>query len=193
VTAVTNVYKYDPERYGDGVHRILTFANDEASGLGQSPIPQGELRVYAETDAPDDGTTHLRFVGRGETKYVPTEQKAEVDLGVTTLVTVQPTLMEQATENTLLNRHGDLIGWDTRQEWTLQMANARDLPVTIETTLPLPHAYWRHTAAPTPGVTITIHDATHLRITATLAPHQRLSLPFTLRLYEGTRREEMDK
>ncbi len=43
---VVNLYKFEEERYCPRVNRFLSFKNDEAHKLGQTPIPDGNLKVY---------------------------------------------------------------------------------------------------------------------------------------------------
>ena len=42
---VTNLYKYEEERYGKSVVRFLSFKNSTSHNLGQTPIPDGMIKV----------------------------------------------------------------------------------------------------------------------------------------------------
>jgi len=42
---VINLYKFEQERYGPQVVRFLSFKNDREHKLGQTPIPDGSLKV----------------------------------------------------------------------------------------------------------------------------------------------------
>lgn len=43
---VTNLYKFEVERWGDQTMRFLSFANTRAHQLGETPLPNGRVRVF---------------------------------------------------------------------------------------------------------------------------------------------------
>jgi hypothetical protein len=47
---VTNLYKYDEQRWGNSTMRFLSFANTEACKLGEDPLPNGTVRVFRNVD-----------------------------------------------------------------------------------------------------------------------------------------------
>jgi hypothetical protein len=75
---VVNLFKYEQERYGNSVMRFLSFKNDEAHKLGQTPIPGGMLRVCRTVDEPG----YLSYEGQSEFKYIPVNEKVELNLGL---------------------------------------------------------------------------------------------------------------
>jgi hypothetical protein len=74
---VVNLYKYEEKRYGPSVIRFLSFKNDEAHNLGQTPIPGGMLKVYRGVD----NEQHLAYVGQSSFKYIPVDEDVELNLG----------------------------------------------------------------------------------------------------------------
>jgi hypothetical protein len=70
------VYRYRPAEYGDRLVRLYLFTNDAASGLGTTPLPEGQMQVLRE-----DGRGGLRYLTRYALKYAPIGDKVEVNLG----------------------------------------------------------------------------------------------------------------
>jgi hypothetical protein len=106
---VVNLYKYEQQRYGNGVIRFLSFKNDVEHELGDTPIPGGMLKVYRGID--DAG--HLSYTGQSSFKYIPVDEDVELNLGAVSNVVVEPLLMNFKTESfeyELTTYHG------TRQE-----------------------------------------------------------------------------
>ncbi|MBI4574670.1 MAG: DUF4139 domain-containing protein [Planctomycetes bacterium] len=181
---VVNLYRHERERFGEGVHRFLLFANDKEHHLGETPLPDGQVMVYRRAD----DEAHLGFVGRAPTRYIPVDQKVELDLGVDQAVLVTATLMDLKTENHSFDGHGDLNGYDDVQQVVLRLRNLQELAARVEVTLNLPHAYW-DLSSEAEGAGYERWDVDTVRFTVELAPGLERKLPFVLRLYEGVRRE----
>jgi len=69
-------YWYRPRRFGDRLTRVLIARNDEASGLGTTPLPDGTVRVFR---AHADGA--LGYLAARRMRYVPIGDRLELDLG----------------------------------------------------------------------------------------------------------------
>ncbi len=112
---VTNLYKYDEQRWGNSTMRFLSFANTEACKLGENPLPNGTVRVFGTVD---DGSSFvvpqrqpnvhneagsivydLSYIGATGIKYIPVGEVVELELGAAQKVTVEPKLMRTRTEN----------------------------------------------------------------------------------------------
>ncbi|MCF7975630.1 MAG: hypothetical protein K9N55_17570, partial [Phycisphaerae bacterium] len=74
---VTNLYKFEEDRYGDAVVRFLSYANDTAHKLGDTPIPGGQLKVYRDTGK----NARLSYTGESAFKYIPVNEDVELNLG----------------------------------------------------------------------------------------------------------------
>lgn len=70
-------YRYRPQEYGDQLVRLYLLANDEASGLGETPLPDGQVRIFRRNDRGG-----LSFVAAQHVKYVAIDDKIELNLGV---------------------------------------------------------------------------------------------------------------
>ena len=70
------VYRYRVPEYGEQLVRLYTLANDKASTLGETPLPDGIVRLFRHND-----TNGLSFVTAQPIKYVPIGDKIELNLG----------------------------------------------------------------------------------------------------------------
>lgn len=180
---VVSLYKYDEEQYGPVPVRFVAFANDEDHKLGQTPIPNGRIRIYRYADAEQ----YLSYVGGSEAKYIPVDEEIELNLGPARQLKLEPKLMEYRTENFMYDAHGNISGWDEVRTWKLELANTRELRVKLEITRGFATAYWALETARESGYEK--HDATHARFTVELKPRSRFDLIYTVTTYHGTREQ----
>lgn len=180
---VVSLYKYDEEQYGSEPVRFVAFANDEDHKLGQTPIPNGRIRIYRYADAEQ----YLSYVGGSEAKYIPIDEDIELNLGPARQIKVEPNLMEYRTENFMYDNNGNINGWDEIRTWKLELANTRELRVKLELTRGFGTAYWALETGRQSGYEK--HDATHARFTVELKPRSKLDLEYTVRTYHGTREQ----
>ncbi|TKJ34098.1 MAG: hypothetical protein CEE38_18710 [Planctomycetes bacterium B3_Pla] len=180
---VESLYKYDEERWGKQAIRFVKFANDEEHNLGDTPIPNGAVKIYGKADT--EG--HLSYVGGANIKYIPVDEEVELNLGPARLVEVEPKLMEFKTDNYVFDRRGNVSGWDEIRTWKIEITNTRTLPIEIEITRGFGTPYWtlRTEAAHEK------HDATHARFTAELEPRSKQTLEYTVTTYHGAREEAL--
>lgn len=125
---VANLYKYEEERYGPQTTRFLSFKNSKKHHMGDTPIPGGVLKVYRHVG---DGT-HLSYEGQSRFKYIPVEEKAEINLGPVATVGVKPILMEFKTDRYTFDKKGNISGWDEIREYGVEVKNTRKIPVQVE-------------------------------------------------------------
>jgi len=97
---VESMYKYDEQRWGNQTIRFVKFANDEEHNLGQTPIPNGDVKIYGKADS--EG--YLSYVGGTNIKYIPVDEEVELNLGPARLVKVEPKLMDFKTDNYMFDR-----------------------------------------------------------------------------------------
>jgi len=185
---VDNLYKYDEQRWGSRTIRFLSFANDEDHNLGDTPIPNGNVKIYSQAD--DAG--YLSYVGGTSVKYIPVDEEVDLNLGPARLVTVEPTLMGYKTENYLFDRNRDIAGWDEIRMWDIKVTNTRELPIKIEITRGFATAYWT-LKSDTDDVDYQKHDAEHARFELKLEPRTKRTVRYTATTYHGVRREAMPK
>lgn len=185
---VESLYKYDEERWGRETIRFLRFQNDQEHKLGETPIPNGTVRIYRQAD--DQG--RLGYVDAADIKYIPVGEEVELNLKPSLQVTVEPTWMAIQSENYLFDRNHNISGWDELQTWQVTAANTRHIPVEIEITRDFETAYWELEV--TDGlVTWEKHDARHARFTLRMEPGEKRIFSYQLRTYHGQREEQFSK
>jgi len=182
---VESLYKYDEQRWGSQTIRYLSFANDEEHNLGETPIPNGQVRIYSQADS--EG--YLSYVGGAGVKYIPVDEEVELNLGAARLVRVEPTMMAFKTANYVFDKHKDIIGWDEIRSWKVEVTNTRTLPVEIEITRGFETAYW-DLDSDTP---YDKHDAGRARFTLAVEPRSKRVFNYTVTTYHGRRQEQINR
>ena len=174
---VVNLYKYEETRYGKGVVRFISFANDEKHQLGETPIPGGAMKVYRDLDE----NQHLSYEGQSSFKYIPVDEDVELNLGQVANVVVTPTLMNFETENYKI-REDRITGWDEIRTYKIEAKNTRDIPVKIEITRNFNTNSWElETDEKYEDI-----DSNTVRFTMTLKPRTDRQFEYTLTTYHGT-------
>ena len=181
---VVSLYKYDEERWRTETIRFLSFANDQEHKLGETPLPDGTVRVYSRAD--EQG--HLSYVGGMDVKYIPVGEEVELELGPARLIEVKPVLMDYRTANHSFDVKGEIGGWEEVRTWKIEIANARPLPVQIEVTRGFETPYWTLKLT-NGGPAYRKHDATHARFELTVPPRQTQVFEYEVTTYHGDRQE----
>jgi len=179
--SVESLYKYDEERWGDQTTRFVKFANDKKHNLGQTPIPNGDVKIFGRAD--EQG--HLSYVGGTGVKYIPVDEEVELNLGPARLVQVEPKLMDYKTESYVFDNNGNVAGWDEIRTWKIEMTNTSALPIEIEITRGFGTAYWTLQT----DIPYEKYDATHARFKQQLEPASKRTLEYTVRTYHGLREQ----
>jgi hypothetical protein len=185
---VVNLYKYEQERYGPRVVRFLSFKNDEAHKLGQTPIPDGRLKVYRSVDEQQ----HLAYEGQSSFKYIPVDEEVELNLGAVADVVVEPTLMEYRTENYRFDTRGNISGWDEVQVFKVEVRNTRDVPAKVEITRNFSTQYWdlKRSGAIDAYEKVDLNTA---KFTLALTPQSKKTFEYTLTSYNGVRAQDWSR
>jgi hypothetical protein len=185
---VTNLYKFEAERYGHSVVRFLSYANDTDHKLGTSPIPGGQLKIYR-----DLGThSHLSYTGESAFKYIPVNEEVELNLGEAADVKVEPVLMATSKENFKFDRVRNPDGYDDVQTYRVTLTNTRDIPVKIEIKRNFNTQYWTLQHEGFSGA-YEREDLDTVKFTATLDPRSESKFEYTVRLFKGTRQEDWNE
>jgi len=179
---VKSLYKYDEERWGPQTIRFVSFANDEEHNLGDTPIPNGTVKIYSQA-----GQGYLSYVGGTDIKYIPVDEEVELNLGPARLAKVEPILMDFKTDNFMFNKRGNVAGWDEIRTWKIDITNTRTLPIKIEITRGFGTAYWTLQA----DIPYKKHDATHARFNVELQPRSKRTFAYTVTTYHGVREEAL--
>jgi hypothetical protein len=180
---VESLYKYDQERWGGQTISFVKFANDKKHNLGQTPIPDGDVKIYGLAD--EQG--YLSYVGGTSVKYIPVNEEVELNLGPARLVQAEPKLMDFKTENYAFDNNGNVAGWEEVRTWKIETTNTRTLPIEIEITRGFGTPYWTLQA----DVPYEKYDATHVRFKLQLEPASKRAFDYTVRTYHGTREETL--
>jgi len=182
---VVNLYKFERERYGPDVVRYLSFTNDAEHKLGETPIPDGLLKVYRGVD----DQQHLSYEGQSSFKYIPVDEEVELNLGAVTDVVVEPTLMDFKTENYRFDRHRNVAGWDDVHAFKVEVKNTRDVAVKIEITRNFDSQYWDlRRSGQIDGYEKV--DLDTVKFTIQLPPRSAKTFAYTVTTYRGTRTED---
>ncbi|MFZ2146773.1 MAG: DUF4139 domain-containing protein [Sedimentisphaerales bacterium] len=182
---VESLYKYDEQRWGEQTIRFVKFANDEEHNLGQTPIPDGDVKIYGQAD--NEG--YLSYVGGTSIKYIPVDEEAELNLGPARLVGVEPKLMDFKTDNYMFDNRGNVAGWDEIRTWKIEITNTRTLAIEIEITRGFSTAYWT-LRFDDENISYEKHDATHARFKVNLEPRSKQTFEYTVTTYHGVREED---
>ncbi|MFB0555680.1 MAG: DUF4139 domain-containing protein [Phycisphaerae bacterium] len=180
---VESLYKYDEQRWSNQTIRFVKFANDEDQNLGETPIPNGTVKIYSQAD--EQG--HLSYVGGTSIKYIPVDEEVELNLGPARLVSVEPKLMNFKTDNYIFDNRGNVAGWDEIRTWKIEITNTRELPIEIEVTRGFGTAYWTMQA----DIPYEKYDATHARFKIKLEPRKKQAFEYTVTTYHGVREETL--
>ncbi len=181
---VTSLYKYDDDRYGKEVVRFVSFKNNDEHELGETPIPEGSVKLYRNLNTQQN----LSYVGAADVKYIPVNEDVELNMGPARLVKVEPTLMDTKTENYRFNNKGNIDGWDDIESYQVTVTNTREVPIDMEITWNMGTEYWElvlHRNAA--GAVYKKHDARRGRFTLTVYPRSESVFMHTIRKYRKTR------
>ena len=182
---VVNLYKYEQERYGKAVVRFLSFKNDKEHRLGETPIPDGQLKVCRTAD----DTGHLSYIGQSGFKYIPVGQEVELNLGPVSDVVVEPTLMDYKTEQQQFDNNRDVSGWDEVRTFKVETRNTREVPVDVEIRRNFRTTYWNlDRKGELDGYGQVDKDTVKFLIK--LAARSGKTFEYTIRTYHGTREQD---
>ncbi len=185
---VINLYKHQEQRYGTGVVRFLSFKNDTKHNLGQTPIPDGEIKIYRTTDA----KAHLSYTGRSEFKYIPVDSDVELNLGAVDNLVVEPKMTNFATDNYRFDQDGNVNGWDEIRIFSIEARNTRDISVKVEIKRDFGTQYWELDKSGDFGDFEKV-DLDTVKFTLNLEPNSKKKFEYTLRTYRGVREEDWAK
>jgi hypothetical protein len=185
---VVNLYKYEEERYGSSVVRFLSFKNDTEHKLGQTPIPDGTLKVYRGVD----DQKHLSYEGQSSFKYIPVNEEVELNIGVVQDVVVEPKLMDYKTDSYRFNSSRNVEGWDEIRTYKVEVRNTRDVGVKIEIRRNFDASAWEIRQPDTSSDKYEKVDLDTVKFTLQLEPRSKKTFEYTLTSFRGTRAEEFN-
>ncbi len=121
------VYRMRAHQYGPRPVRFFIWKNDDEHKLGESPLPDGVVRVFRE-----NGSDGLSYLGQQLLRYVPIKAAVEVNLGLDDLVVYKQRKTTTTRSNFQFDRNKHVSGWDEKQGWTHTLRNYHSKPIAVE-------------------------------------------------------------
>ncbi|MFA4985801.1 MAG: hypothetical protein WC712_04375 [Candidatus Brocadiia bacterium] len=124
------VYRMRDFQYGPRPVRFYIWRNDAEHSLGDSPMPDGLIRLFR-----DNGREGLSFLGQQRVEYVPIKAPIEINLGTDDLVVYEPVKSNTNRINFHFRadaRNEYVDGWDEQQSWADGIRNYRGKPIMFE-------------------------------------------------------------
>jgi hypothetical protein len=187
-------YRYRPAEYGEQLVRMYLLTNDEPSKLGQSPLPDGVVRVFR-----NNGRDGLSYLTQQTIKYIPIGDKIELNLGpdpevifeLIKLRSFRDNLWLQIAGATELRRvadgvvireeNGHIAGWDDHEVFAQRIRNYTGQEINVEMRRTLPgHVVFRSQLAPK------LHDYQTVEFETKVAPAKKADLVFEVVREQGT-------
>ena len=184
-------YRYRAAEYGDQLVRMYLMTNDKVSKLGDTPLPDGVVRVFKESGRSGGG---LSYVTQQPIKYIPIGDKIELNLGKDPEVVFDLIKRKTFRDNVWMQLHGvnvfrqvkggveieensSVAGWDDHEIYTQRIRNYTAKPIDVEVRRPLPgHIKFRSALKPPP----TLHDYQTVQYTASAKPGEKLELNYEI-------------
>ena len=138
-------FRYRRPQYGDQLVRMMLLRNDEESGLGTTPLPDGTVRLFRE-----NGREGLSFLTTQPIKYVAIGDKIELNLGQDPQVIFELVKKRIFRDNLWMQLHGAnvfrrvddgkikidprsrLVGWDDHEAYVQRIRNYSAKPIDVE-------------------------------------------------------------
>jgi len=128
------LYRYRRHQYGPRPVRFFMLANDAEHRLGESPLPDGVIRVFR-----DNGRNGLNFFTAQKTKYIPIKEKVELNVGADDQLVYERLVLDVArAEFQYDHTPPRVVGWDETRTWQEEVRNYRAKPIKIEVRHQLP-------------------------------------------------------
>jgi hypothetical protein len=71
-------------------------------------------------------------VGSTSTKYIPINERVELELGNDLEVLVKPTLMSWEKTDVRFDKDGNVAGWTTKETWQIEVQNSKEIEVVLD-------------------------------------------------------------
>jgi len=122
------LYRYRPHQYGPKPVRFFMLANDEEHKMGDSPLPDGVIRVFRQNQGGG-----LNYFTTQSTKYIPIAEKVELNVGQDDQVVYERKVFDVARDEFVYDHDPPrVVGWDETRSWQEEVRNYRARPITME-------------------------------------------------------------
>jgi hypothetical protein len=187
-------YRYRPAEYGDQLVRMYLLTNDKPSKLGETPLPDGTVRVFR-----DNGRDGLSFLTSQSIKYIPIGDKIELNLGPDPNVIFELIKLRSYRDNIWMLEGGvnvyrrvddgggiqirvdsSVAGWDDHEIYTQRIRNYSAKPIEVEVRRPFPgHVVFRSKLEPS------LYDYQTPQFSAGVEAGKRADLIFEVIRHQG--------
>jgi hypothetical protein len=138
-------YRYRLHEYGDQLVRMLLLRNDEASNLGTTPLPDGEVRIFQH-----NGRGGLSYLTQQTLRYVPIGDRLELNLGPDPAVVFELIKLNAFRDQIWLRQrsgnlyrrldepglqidlNAEVAGWDEHIVYSQRIRNFHDRAIAVE-------------------------------------------------------------
>jgi hypothetical protein len=185
-------YRFRPQEYGHALVRLFLLRNDKASKLGESPLPDGIVRLFRR-----NGQDGLSILVTQMIKYIPIGQEIVLNLGPDPEVIHELIRLGTTRENIWFQRAGanvffnpgqghrieindTVAGWDERAVFVERIRNYRAKAIDVE----IRRAFPGHVDFIS-GLDPVQHDFRTVQFTAKVAPGEKKELRYELLDHQG--------
>jgi len=177
------VYRMRAHQYGARPVRFFVWKNDEKHKLGESPLPNGLVRIFR-----DNGRDGLSYLGEQLVRYVPIDADIEVNLGPDDLVVYETRKMATTRLNFhFRGRKGKEVvdGWDEKQEWLDTVRNYHTKPIVFEL-----RRVWEGDVDYHSRVKTTLFDFQTTEAKFTVKARDKVEYPASVTLHKGVNEKQ---
>ena len=186
-------YRYRPQEYGDQLVRMYLLTNNKESKLGDTPLPDGMVRVFRE-----NGRDGLSYLTQQSIKYIPIGDKIELNLGPDPEVIFELIKLRFFRDNLWVHLDGgnryqqvggnevvrvertNVAGWDDHTIYSQRIRNYTKQPIDVEIRRTYGgHVLFRSALEPT------LHDYQTVQFQKRIQPAEKSDLLFEVLQHQG--------
>jgi hypothetical protein len=186
-------YRYRPQEYGDQLVRMYLLTNNKESKLGDTPLPDGVVRVFRE-----NGRDGLSYLTQQSIKYIPIGDKIELNLGADPEVIFELVKLRFFRDNIWVHLDGgnryqqvggsevvrvertNVAGWDDHSIYSQRIRNYTKRPIDVE----IRRAYGGHVLFRS-ALEPTLHDYQTVQFQKRIPPAEKSDLHFEVLQHQG--------
>jgi len=122
------LYRLREHQYGPRPVRFFILANDQEHKMGESPLPDGIIRVFR-----DNGKDGLAYYTTQATKYIPIKEKIELNVGTDDEIVYERVVLDLARSDFIFDHTPPVVvGWNEMRKWQEELRNYRAKPIKME-------------------------------------------------------------
>ncbi len=186
-------YRYRPPEYGEQLVRMYLLTNNKESKLGDTPLPDGVVRVFRE-----NGRDGLSYLTQQSIKYIPIGDKIELNLGPDPEVIFELIKIRYSRDHLWVQLDGgnryqqvggndvvqvdrtSIAGWDDHAIYSQRIRNYTKQPIDVEIRRPYAgHVVFRSALEPI------LHDYQTVQFQKRIQPAEKSDLIFEVLQHQG--------